>query len=86
MTADRARNVRVIPAGLHPCPIRRCPRDVPEHLLTCGIHWRMVPPALQRAVYAAYDHGRGMGTPALASAHRAAVRAVNDRLERTDDA
>jgi hypothetical protein len=62
----------------HPCPARRCPREVPEHLLMCGIHWRLVPRAFQRAVNAAYDSGRGMGSPALQSAQRAAIRAVND--------
>ena len=64
----------------HPCPIRRCPREVPEHLLMCGIHWRLVSPPLQRAVYAAYRHGAGMGSLALLQAQRAAIRFANERV------
>jgi hypothetical protein len=65
----------------HPCPTRRCPREVPDHLLMCGIHWRLVPRPLQRAVYAAYQDGRGVGTAPLLQAQKAAIQAVNDRLE-----
>jgi hypothetical protein len=61
----------------HLCPRRTCPREVPDHLLMCGIDWRTLPPALQRAVYAAYDHGAGLGTPALLAAQRAAIEYVN---------
>jgi hypothetical protein len=61
----------------HLCPARRCPREVPDHLLMCGIHWRQVPAPLQRAVNAAYDHGRGLGTLALAAAQTDAITAVN---------
>ena len=68
----------------HPCPIGRCPRDVPDHLLMCGIHWRLVPGVNQRAVNAAYDHGRGLGTAALRAAQITAIKAVNRRLEATD--
>jgi hypothetical protein len=63
----------------HPCPARLCPRDVPGHLLMCGIHWRLVPAPMQRAVNAAYDHGQGLGTLALLHAQEAAIRAVNER-------
>lgn len=73
------------PADTHPCPVRVCPRDVPDHLLMCGIHWRMCPHSIQRAVNAAYDHGRGRGSLALLQAQRAAIRAVNDYLERPAD-
>jgi hypothetical protein len=62
----------------HLCPARDCSREVPDHLLMCGIDWRQVPGNLQRAVYAAYDHGRGLGTQALRDAQADAVRAVND--------
>jgi len=69
----------------HQCPVARCPRRVPNRLLMCGIHWRLCPPHLQRAVNAAYDHGRGLMPnglpgPALAAAQVAAVRAVEARL------
>jgi hypothetical protein len=70
----------------HLCPTRRCPREVPDHLLMCGIHWRQVPRSMQRAVLTAYDHGRGLypngvPMPALASAQLAAIRAVNSLVE-----
>jgi hypothetical protein len=61
----------------HLCPARGCPREVPDHLLMCGIDWRLVPAPLQRAVYAAYDDGRGVGTLALFEAQRAAIEYVN---------
>jgi hypothetical protein len=46
----------------------------------CGIHWRMVPPAIQRAVNLAYDHGAGKGSLALLAAQSSAIRAVNGLL------
>lgn len=61
----------------HLCPRRGCPREVPDHLLMCGIDWRQLPAPLQRAVNAAYDHGEGLGTPALYAAQRAAIEYVN---------
>jgi hypothetical protein len=71
------------PEPTHPCPATRCPREVPDHLLMCGIHWRMVQHSIQRAVNRAYDHGAGLGSAALRNAQRAAIRSVNDRIERT---
>jgi hypothetical protein len=68
----------------HRCPARRCPREVPDHLLACGTHWRLVPAPLARAVYAAYDHGDGIGTPELTAAQSAAIRAMNRALGKTD--
>ena len=47
-----------------PCPIVRCPRQVPPHYVMCGLHWYMVPPALRAAVRAA---GEGACAAALAS-------------------
>lgn len=73
------------PAPTHPCPVRVCPREVPDHWLMCGIHWRMVPHSIQRSVNAAYDQGRGRGSLALLQSQRAAIRAVNDYLERPAD-
>lgn len=67
----------------HLCPAKRCPREVPDHLLMCGIHWRIVPPPLQRAVTAAYDHGRGLGTLALLAAQTDAIAAVNGSTARS---
>ena len=62
---------------MHPCPVGGCvSRPLPVAILMCPPHWRMVPKALQRAVYAAYRGGRGLGTPALARAQREAIDAV----------
>jgi hypothetical protein len=72
---------------MHPCPIRRCPREVPDHLLMCGAHWRMVPGPMRRAVWAAYGpHGEGLGTPALRAAQLAAIGSVDDQLADLDEA
>lgn len=70
----------------HLCPARTCPREVPDHLLMCGIHWRLVPAPLGRAVYAAYDRGDGLGSAELLAAQDAAIRAVNRAIGDTADA
>jgi hypothetical protein len=62
---------------MHDCPGPRCTRRVPDRLLMCGPHWRLVPADLQRAVYAAYNHGRGVGSMELLTAQTAAIAAVN---------
>lgn len=65
----------------HSCPVRLCVRDgLPDHLFLCAPHWRLVPPAMRRAVYTAYAHGLGLGSPELRDAHAAAVLAVNRQL------
>jgi hypothetical protein len=64
----------------HVCPVEHCILDVPNRFLMCGDHWHMVPIGLQRAVYAAYRRGEGVGTLALMDAQNAAVQAVNERL------
>lgn len=75
--------VRTRPAT-HRCPARRCPRtNVPASQLMCGLHWRLVPGPLQRAVWAAYKRGDGLGTAELMAAQAAAIRVVNEQLERT---
>lgn len=70
-------------SATHRCPAWHCPRDVPDHLLMCRLHWRLVPAALQRAVNAAYHHGAGRGSAALLAAQTAAIRAVNRQLDQT---
>ena len=67
----------------HDCPARGCPQRVAPHMLMCRPHWFMVPKPLQRAVWTAWDGGAGAGTPEHTAAIRAAVRAVNERLEVT---
>ena len=60
----------------HRCPARGCPREVQAHLLMCGLHWRMVPRRLQRAVTEAWRCGTDLR--ALLTAQRDAINAVND--------
>ncbi|HEX4399647.1 MAG TPA: hypothetical protein VH136_18555 [Trebonia sp.] len=62
----------------HHCPVRACARDdIPDHLFMCLPHWRLVPPAIQKAVNVAYARGAGVGSGQLVAAHHLAVRAVN---------
>lgn len=68
----------------HPCPTCSA-RQVPNHLLMCGICWRLCPHNARRAVNRAYDEGRGLGSLALLNAQRLAIRLVAERLERTPD-
>lgn len=69
---------------MHICPARRCPRNVQDHLLMCGIHWHQVPADLQAEVWRCYNHGAGLvnGVPTreLVEAQRAAINAVNSRV------
>lgn len=64
------------------CPIGGCTILVPPSKLMHLDHWRMVPKRLQDAVYAAYDHGAGIGSEELAMAQDAAIQAVEAKLAR----
>lgn len=35
----------------HDCPVDGCAAQVPRSMLMCARHWRLVPDALQSAVY-----------------------------------
>lgn len=65
----------------HQCPRSGCRRTVGDRLLMCGGCWRLVPVPLQRAVYAAYKRGAGLGSPELIAAQDAAIRVVNGEPE-----
>ena len=67
------------PAGddTHLCPVRGCRWRVPWDRLTCPGDWQRVPRPVQRAVLAAWDHGRGQGSPAHRAAMLRAVGAAN---------
>jgi len=67
------------PSQSHRCPARKCPQWVPNHLLMCGRHWRLVPRELQAAVYRAYDAGPEAAID-LIRAQSAAIAAVNERI------
>ena len=46
----------------HQCPRNGCTRTVGDRILMCGPDWKRVAPELQRAVYAAYRRGAGVGS------------------------
>jgi hypothetical protein len=61
----------------HRCPRPGCPvTAVDDSRLMCRMCWALVPKPFQRAVNAAYDRGRGLGTPALRAAQQAAIAAA----------
>ena len=65
----------------HACPRAGCPvTAVDDSRLMCRMCWALVAKPLQRAVNAAYDRGRGLGSPALRAAQRAAVAAAERAL------
>jgi hypothetical protein len=66
--------------SVHDCPIEACQIDVPDQHLLCPVHWAMVPAGLRRAVYAAWNKGKGRGTYEHAEACQAAISFVNGKL------
>ena len=46
----------------------------------CRKHWRLVPPDIQRRVYATWARGRGAGTDEHIAAMDEAIGAVNAKL------
>jgi len=66
----------------HLCPGRGCGWRVPPGRLMCPGDWRRVPGPLQRAVRAAWDDGRGAGSPAHAAAMLRAAGAANRARDR----
>lgn len=66
----------------HTCPVRPCDvAALPNSLLMCKPHWRLVPRPIQNAVTRAYAGGRGLGTGELVQAQDMAIRAVEHKLE-----
>ena len=65
----------------HECPGYGCTRRVPEHMLACRADWSRIPRVLRDAVWAAWDNGRGAGSPAHRAAITAAIDAINGRNE-----
>jgi hypothetical protein len=60
----------------HKCPAPDCDVSLQGAQLMCPPHWRQVPRPLQQEVYAAWNHGRGIGTERHWRAVRAAKQAV----------
>lgn len=64
----------------HKCPVKECTHDgLPQHILMCSRHWRLVPRALQREVYRAWNKGLGYGSREHLRACGQAIRAVEGR-------
>lgn len=61
----------------HECPKNGCELRVPYRMLACRAHWYAIPKPYRDAVWRAYDHGLGLGSPEHAAAIRAAVGALN---------
>ena len=73
---------RVVGKVRHECHATGCTVEVPERMLMCAPHWRLVPRQLQRAVWAAYVEGQEIRkdpSEAYMEAQRAAVEAVAAR-------
>jgi hypothetical protein len=51
-------------------------------MLMCRPHWYQVPKPIRGAVWAAWDEGRGAGTPAHRAAIEAAIAAVEAKAAR----
>ena len=68
------------PAGqilTHECPAPVCTEQVDPDMLLCPTHWNQVRKPLRRAVWIAWNHGAGAGTPAHRAAMRAAIAVVS---------
>lgn len=71
-----------IAGPVHTCHADGCNVEVPPKLLMCAPHWRMVPKALQRRVWATYVPGQEVRkdpTSEYLEAMRAAVAAVAEQ-------
>lgn len=67
---------------MHTCHAHGCTAEVPPKLLMCLKHWRMVPKALQRAVWATYRSGQEIDKQAsreYLEAAKAAIDAVHTK-------
>ena len=67
----------VAAALTHECPAPACTEQVDPDMLLCPRHWYQLPKPLRRAVWIAWNHSAGAGTPAHRAAMRAAIAAVS---------
>ena len=71
----------------HTCHARGCSVPVPEKMLMCLRHWRMVPRELKAGVWMHYRPKQEIlkdPTPKYLEAARAAIQAVAEREENAD--
>ena len=69
---ERARRV-----AKHICHAEGCEVEVPPRLLMCARHWRMVPVAIQRAVWATYVPGQEIRKDPTSEYLRVAFEAIH---------
>jgi hypothetical protein len=65
-------------SNTHKCPANGCNAQVPYRMLMCGSHWKLVPRAIQDAVYREYR--RETHSAAHIQACKTATEAVNREL------
>lgn len=65
----------------HTCHALNCATDVPPRMHMCGKHWRMVPKALQSALWANYRRGQERTVTPSAAYLRAAANCVRSVAE-----
>ena len=65
------------PVLTHECPAPVCTERIDPDMLMCPRHWHVVPKPLRKAVWIAWRHGAGAGSPAHRAAMRAAIAAVS---------
>lgn len=58
----------------HLCPGPGCEKMISDDLLACQRHWFQVPKDIRDAVYAAWDHRRGLGSDEHALAVHEALK------------
>jgi hypothetical protein len=69
-------HVSGVPIVSHHCHARLCTTSVRPELLMCARHWHLVPPRIQRAVYAAYRPGQCDDKKPSKAWHEAADAAI----------
>lgn len=63
----------------HKCPIGACDKRVPPDKLMCPGDWRTVPAPLKKALYRAWNYGRGKGSDAHNRAMQRCIEAATRR-------
>lgn len=61
------------------CPVAGCDTPHPRSFLMCRRHWARVPHILRRALWDAYDRGRGVMSAAYLEARERCIAHVEGR-------
>lgn len=62
----------------HHCHARGCKTEVPPALFMCGKHWKIVPKAMQSAIWRHYQTGQERGDVRPTHEYFAATKAAED--------